>query len=171
MDCRRYPALEQRHGRLRRRGRRDPARYAPGPHTPSPIDGSSPTTIEPSLAWAAYTIAALTAIGSLVVYSRQPDSPILVGVFTWALGAVAAELKTPIDAATCEDKTGKADGCNMLSEMYVEFSSPAHTRASVHTHKRTHTHSLTHTHHHYYHRPLSGTTRASRMVCRARARH
>eukprot|EP00618_Florenciella_parvula_P036799 CAMPEP_0119478656 /NCGR_PEP_ID=MMETSP1344-20130328/8292_1 /TAXON_ID=236787 /ORGANISM="Florenciella parvula, Strain CCMP2471" /LENGTH=323 /DNA_ID=CAMNT_0007512843 /DNA_START=93 /DNA_END=1064 /DNA_ORIENTATION=+ len=78
--------------------------------------GASPAT---QLAWAAYTLALLTAIGGLVVFGRQPDSSILVGVFTWALGAVASELTDPIDAEQCEDKTGKADGCNMLSEMYA----------------------------------------------------
>jgi hypothetical protein len=69
--------------------------------------GASPAT---QLAWAAYTLALLTAIGGLVVFGRQPDAPILVGVFTWALGAVASELTDPIDAEQCEDKTGKADG-------------------------------------------------------------
>mmetsp|Transcript_15691 Transcript_15691/g.28207 ORF Transcript_15691/g.28207 Transcript_15691/m.28207 type:complete len:257 (+) Transcript_15691:79-849(+) len=75
------------------------------------------------LAWCAITLAALTAIGALLafcgaMYESASDSPILVGVFTWALGAVATELQNPIDAEACKAATGKADVCNMLSEVY-----------------------------------------------------
>ena len=58
------------------------------------------------LSWAVYSLATLTAIGGVVALTRASDSPILVGVFTWALGAVADQLTTPITVAACKTATG-----------------------------------------------------------------
>lgn len=70
------------------------------------------------LAWGVYTLATLTAVGGCIILAGQSDAPILVGVFSWALGAVANELLDPIDAKACKEATGGRYDCNLLSEMY-----------------------------------------------------